>query len=475
MKYNILGAAIIALAVVLCGCQATPQQEVIQSKGNLQEKIEEATVENAYEDLENFIKYTKQLSDNQVIEINAEIYGAKANSLPVYDIYEKEYKSESTENAIYEAFSEYKIYDYTPTTKQSLMEDLEMYQLWLERYRNGLDCITGEPVESEWDQSAIRLAKKFQVEVKEGEDPPPSPSKEENILALIEEAKAELQNALSENDLQPPNFEFEESEHRDSEAVSLRLIGNHEDLIVSIANWRASPGTTFYLTNENISFGEDYGTFSPKLYREFELKDNTEFLKVKKYCDNLVKKLDADHLSINRAQIDEEHNAYRLIYTRNMNGLAENYITSYYAPTPTDSEGGEYIPLWGRESLIVDIKDGKIAMIDWENSSEVEQITENAKVLDFEQILNIAKKQLEYIVSSKTQNNAIDDGIKEGIGIDRIELCYTKMLVQNSYDKYQLIPTWSFWGYDNSMPEREICFLTINAIDGSVMDYNNGY
>ena len=51
--------------------------------------------------------------------------------------------------------------------------------------------------------------------------------------------------------------------------------------------------------------------------------------------------------------------------------------------------------------------------------------------------------------------------------------------MKNSRDDYKLIPTWSFMGYETSpsRPEQEgvntgaeVCFITINAIDGTVID-----
>lgn len=80
--------------------------------------------------------------------------------------------------------------------------------------------------------------------------------------------------------------------------------------------------------------------------------------------------------------------------------------------------------------------------------------------------------------------------ISKTLIIDRCSLGLAKVAQKNS-DKYMLIPVWDFFGYityeyvagiaetdeNNEITYRqaEYSFLTINAIDGSVIDRNLGY
>ena len=68
---------------------------------------------------------------------------------------------------------------------------------------------------------------------------------------------------------------------------------------------------------------------------------------------------------------------------------------------------------------------------------------------------------------------------KTNVHINRVELGLTKLLMKDSQDDYKLIPTWSFLGYQTSASRPaqeglniggEVCYLTINAIDGTVID-----
>lgn len=87
------------------------------------------------------------------------------------------------------------------------------------------------------------------------------------------------------------------------------------------------------------------------------------------------------------------------------------------------------------------------------------------------------KEQLDRMLTPATYSPS---GEPTAIHINRIELGLTKLLMPNS-KSYKLIPTWSFLGYDEAATSRAddagaaICFITINALDGSIVDRGNMY
>ena len=70
-------------------------------------------------------------------------------------------------------------------------------------------------------------------------------------------------------------------------------------------------------------------------------------------------------------------------------------------------------------------------------------------------------------------------GENNSLHIDRIELGYMCMQMKDDPARYQLIPVWDFFGtysvsgevYSHYMEPR----VTINAVDGTVIDRNYGY
>ena len=72
---------------------------------------------------------------------------------------------------------------------------------------------------------------------------------------------------------------------------------------------------------------------------------------------------------------------------------------------------------------------------------------------------------------------------KRVIHIDRVRLGYMQMAAQNSGEQ-TLTPVWDFYGWEEylhddrkepGVPNRQYSYLTINAIDGSMVDRALGY
>ncbi len=469
---------IILLVLALCGCQPTPTESMIQGKGNLQKKIEETSEQNTYEDVEDKIKLTKEFSDENRLEVDAEIIGKDVKTLPVYNVISKKYEDgQNIKNIITKAFPHHDIREYVKLTQEHLMEMLMQYQLWLDRYNNNLNMYTGEPLKEGEKQPGMPLAEKYQVEIKPGEEHLiVDPSVIDNLNALIEETKEKIAAAPSEKGLKEADCIFKETAHGASEELAVQLIKEGESLVFVAVNWNAYPGSSLLIWNKKLEQSEERGSFSPKYYRCKDLEWNSEFAETKEITDALVKNLGANYMSLDRVRIDEEHNAFQFYYTRDIVGLNEGFIGNYYSPTAIDSESGEYIDLWGSEYFTVETLNGQIVSANWENPSVIEEVVSNTKAMLWDEIWKIAEKQLEYIVSPKTDNANIPLFEQHNdIVIDCIELGYTKTLIKNTFDQYQLIPTWNFYGYDRSNPDKEICFLTINVVDGSIIDHVTMY
>ena len=87
---------------------------------------------------------------------------------------------------------------------------------------------------------------------------------------------------------------------------------------------------------------------------------------------------------------------------------------------------------------------------------------------------------LRYQSVNQSDSNTTDKRI---IYIDRINLGYMQITAQNS-SKQTLIPVWDFFGWEEIVNAETInqvtingqtSYLTINAIDGSIIDRSLGY
>lgn len=75
---------------------------------------------------------------------------------------------------------------------------------------------------------------------------------------------------------------------------------------------------------------------------------------------------------------------------------------------------------------------------------------------------------------------------KEDIEISRVTLSLHRIIEQNSNESGLLVPAWNFYGkqistlndpdgYSEPIETLNQSFLTINAIDGSIIDISKGY
>ena len=121
-----------------------------------------------------------------------------------------------------------------------------------------------------------------------------------------------------------------------------------------------------------------------------------------------------------------------------------------------------------------------------------EVLNSNVPLLPFEEIKEIFRKDITRSLVLVDENPTI---IGRMLVINRVTLGLTKVLQKDSGGKSMLIPTWSFFGYevnkfDGSDPNMTLfldknnefkvehvgrSFLTINAIDGSIIDPALGY
>lgn len=73
-----------------------------------------------------------------------------------------------------------------------------------------------------------------------------------------------------------------------------------------------------------------------------------------------------------------------------------------------------------------------------------------------------------------------NEGLNRSVTIDEIRFGYSRIAEQNKSDSALLVPVWYFFGTitdeNNAVTDNpEYSLLTINAIDGSIIDLSKGY
>lgn len=195
--------------------------------------------------------------------------------------------------------------------------------------------------------------------------------------------------------------------------------------------------------------------------------------------------------------------AYAIVFTRVLDGIPFGYcrIDTYSGGSEKDSISG-MLPAYERIMVIVD--DTGIANVFWNGNMHIGKLlNENVALLPFDEIVARATQQLKVQCSYLQDTGSVEGtlGVEHfDLTITRAELKYMFVRERDSLD-FITVPVWDFYGvsmtyYDHdsvdafnsdhpqegwSMPYEMASeyyyyeYVTINAIDGSVVDRVLGY
>lgn len=462
-------AFLLFISLITTACQSTPSLEVVAQKGN--GELEEAIKQTAALDgpttqtvEEEIWEYQKVYDSGNCLTVNAEILNEKMSGIPVVSLQEKPFSSGEQIKKIVDVFCpEAKVYDVEGVTKSQIQEQIVVYEQQLSQLKNGTN---------NGDQAGIEIIGGYD----------PEKSLEEQIRASIEQLKQDYENAPDDSNLPEASFQLE-SEEDGSLQSNMLAIKNGHSVSCNFVNWSSDDsiylGSTFLLDGLLSESEDSENHLLDSFINPSDINANENFMNEKDICDTYVKDMGIDYMSLQSVCIYS--NGYDFYYTRTMNGLPETYANTYLGTQTIDSDGIIVMDLWTSEYLRISIINGKVVSAKWNNPSEVVTVdNENVQTKYWEEIKEIFLKHMDYVLSPEpisngggTETTIFSDETE--IVINRIEFGLTKVIMENS-NKYKLIPTWSFLGYDSNYVQKgvnqgaKVCFVTINAIDGSVID-----
>lgn len=201
------------------------------------------------------------------------------------------------------------------------------------------------------------------------------------------------------------------------------------------------------------------------------------------------------------AAMEELPQCYHIFYTRSVNGVKTTYRTTSMDGFLMNGRMAEkaavmeqYAPFWPQESVEMVIADSGIQYVRWEMPTrQVETLNASVKLLPFEEIKQIFETQM--TVEGLWTNPADTGIISREVVITRIVLGMTQIREKDTYDGLLMIPAWNFYGYEvytyaapteggydlddeNKYRNDQLeghSFLTVNAIDGSIINPVLGY
>lgn len=141
-------------------------------------------------------------------------------------------------------------------------------------------------------------------------------------------------------------------------------------------------------------------------------------------------------------------------------------------------------PSWFYERVEIEISDKGIARLSWQAPMEItETVTQSATLLPFRDIADIAARMLLVVYEGAFDSANI---LQQQIKADRMALELQRITEPNAVGEGILIPVWNIYGtitseYSHGLDDGQSrwnlprALLSINAIDGSIVDAWRGY
>lgn len=163
---------------------------------------------------------------------------------------------------------------------------------------------------------------------------------------------------------------------------------------------------------------------------------------------------------------------YVLKYMRNIGGA---FVTASGLDKHNESwDGNSYVKQnWPEESIELRINDNGIVGFDYNAPvKETETVVEDSALQSFAEIKKTFEKMA--VIANAQQETATV------LTVNRVVFGYSRISEKDSFDTGLLVPVWDFFGKSDSDAFQkegadETILMTINAIDGSVIDREIGY
>ena len=253
------------------------------------------------------------------------------------------------------------------------------------------------------------------------------------------------------------------------------------------------------MTFDNNDYGSAYNTFAP-----YEGVDATNiemtYEEARATAEDFARTIDGDDTSLVLYQSrigyemetianyskETSPNAYVFKFARSFDGALVKHV-GYLSGADKNIDYNKRV---SPESLFVIIDDGGIVDAYWTNRTEyVENVASDVPLKDFDTVREIFENYCRYKFTWTYRNDALAEDATPAVTlkVKRIEMNFMVIPEKDNFESYIMVPVWDFIA-DMTLDEeqmsqegfldegqRDVSILTINAIDGTVIDREQGY
>ena len=463
-----LMAAMLAAALLLAGCQPTPEQPIVMQKDmeqmlekaqDTQSPAEEQTPAERYGIPERLTEEWSGADGKLTIRIDAPI-AAPEHAMPIVRVRAEGF-SQETATALFHHFMDGKTaVTYNPGPHVMTKADIEAtILLYKQQIADGTIEAQQMMTPEEAEEEIRRLEEEYRTAPAAADD---EPVVSDGAMLLHEESYSDGQTVIKER------------------IYELGVTAGEEYLSVR----RPAQDNGSLTGSLQYSADDDLGRFyngAPRVLPENAPQGERPSLSLEEagaLCGEVFRAMGVSDVQLAQAYVTGSPGdyAYILYYVRTVAGVPAALCTESFA----GSESGVSLP-WNYEQIRFLVTDGGIAEMSWDSPTVTgEVVTENARLLSWQEIREIVETILFTIYEPKTEFE--DASRRIGVTIDDIQLSLLRVRENNAQGRSGFyVPAWVFYGkeYMDDFPsvvgvDKHIV-LAINAVDGSVIDLAKGY
>ncbi len=455
----------VALAAMLSGsltaCQPTPKEVAIQPKGNLEQVIQNNESKSSDEKIMNQVKaeatskFEVKSSDEKInIKVDADVIVPDVAKAPVYQVIRNDFTDNDVDRITKVFFGDSDLYPeitYQNMTKDELLQQIAEIQ---KQYDN-IDPEYKEAAEKKYG-SALELLQSYVDKAPETIKREPYKEykleKDEDTSAIGEYRYFSARGKLG--DL-TAHIYFQLSDSY----VGVNLYKDDPD---GLANYTRS--SIISLDGKEAAEMENTCKYSEK--EAVALTDDVmkQLGLNKNYACYSVEDSARGTRSIGAVS---SYTGYQVIYLRTIDGIQET--DDIYNGTLTEDEETDSVP-YGTERIYFIVSDQGIMQFSWDSPMKLgEKQADNVNLKEYKEIEEVFKKHVLIKFAGRDENS--EEKLPSVINVSEIRLGYMRVKNKNKQDEFTMVPVWDFISdlYGKSS------ILTVNAIDGSVLDRRYGY
>lgn len=471
-KRAVLMLLVFAAAILISACQPTPDKPPIVGKndGKFEDKIlQTQATSQSFTYPDNWKQDFQNDEDRVTIQIDAKLEVPDVSAYPVVNVAPASFTNDNIKRMVNYFFAGKPAYD---DIGEHIKSELDKFIL-----QDKADLVTLE------QNGKVHYTSKIFT-------PEEIPNERNMILETIRQKESFYSNAKDEVERNPSKLELKE--HNDVyKTCSVVDTPSGEYSLIFQASMSSDKTEDFIWFNKNYcSRYDELSDISndPPKGMNMSLEDAENM--AKKMCVDIgmgeamtTGKYIANYVGLDEQfiGIDNSPQCYVFYFCKPIEGIPVTYFFDYEGTTTFGSDDNpSYVYPWPAEVIEVMVNNNGIVSFKWDNPSAIsDTVNQNVALLPWEDIKEKAIQQ--FRIKDIGQYISGVDQEKLSLKIDKITLGMMHIEKKDNQNEFMYIPVWDFFGNhiykgDGYSPfERAYSILTINAIDGSIIDRGLGY